>query len=75
VLDARALAPSLDTEGVEVHRLDTAARDLFDEAQVRGIYYPEVTRLVAEVTGASRVEAFDYNLRSATRAERGEDGI
>jgi len=77
IVDARSLdrPASLDTEGVELHRLATAATDLYDDAQVRGIYFPEVIRLVAEVTGAARVEAFDYNLRNATRAERGDPGV
>src|SRR5215470_11903213 len=65
VHDARHLtpAPSLDREGFALARLETAARDLYDPRAVREIYYPEVERLVARVTGATRVVAFDYNLR------------
>jgi hypothetical protein len=77
VHDARQLAPapSLDREGFTLARLETAARDLYDPHAVREIYYPEVERLVASVTGATRVVAFDHNLRNAAREGRGEDGV
>jgi len=76
VLDARSLerAASLDVEGFERVVFDDNGIDFYDAERVREHYYPAVERLVAAVTGASRVEAFDHNLRSAALAERGEHG-
>ena len=77
VHDARQLAPapSLDREGFALAGLETAARDLYDPNAVRDVYYPEVEHLVRDLTGATRVVAFDHNLRSAAREGRGDDGI
>src|SRR5881396_1754805 len=77
IRDARQLdpPPSLDREGFTLARHVTAVEDLYDEQAVRGVYYRELETLVKDVTGASRVVAFDHNLRSATRAGRGESGV
>ena len=74
--DARPLLGrlSLETEGVELVRHETAVEDLYDAEAVRERYYPEMGRLVAELTGAARVVAFDHNVRCATRAEQRRDG-
>ena len=76
VLDARALAdaPTLDLQGFSIHTLDSTVGDFFDEQQVRDQYYKEVTELVRTVTGAQRVEAFDYNIRCNAMADAGENG-
>ena len=50
-------------------------RDFYDEAEVRGTYFPETEALVRRVTGASRVIAFDYNLRNRAKQAAGEPGI
>lgn len=75
--DARDLAPAptLDEEGFALVRLQTAVEDLYDASAVRGRYYREVERLVQDVTGATRVLAFDYNVRRATVEGRGADGV
>jgi len=67
--DARELAPSpsLDREGFALVRHRTEVEDLFDDAGVREVYFPEVERLVKEATGAARVLVFDHNVRSAAR--------
>ena len=77
VHDAREVdpEPSLDREGFALVRHRSAAGDLFDPEVVRSAYYPEMEKLVAESTGASRVIAFDHNVRSAARAESGEEGL
>jgi len=54
---------SLDWQGFELLGHRSAVSDFWDEDQVRGIYYPEAERLIAEVTGASRVFIFDHTLR------------
>jgi hypothetical protein len=75
--DARDLtsAPSLDEEGFSLVRFETAVENLYDAHAVLGRYYREVERLVQGITGATRVLAFDHNLRSATVAGRPRDGV
>ena len=74
--DARKLVPepSLDAHGFELVPVRTAVRDLYDADAVRRVYYSEVEALVRAHTGATRVLAFDHNVRSAELAERGERG-
>jgi hypothetical protein len=74
--DARELVPppSLDAQGFALAHLKTAVENLYDQNAVRGGYYREVERLVADATGATRILVFDHNVRSAPLAERGEDG-
>jgi hypothetical protein len=67
--DARAIATdlSLDREGFAVLRHASAVRDFWDADELRPVYYPEVQRLVAEATGASKVYIFDHTLRRRVR--------
>jgi hypothetical protein len=76
VHDARDLAPapSLDREGFVLANLETAVADLYDRDEVRRVYFPEVQQLVAGVTGASRVVAFDHNVRCADMAATKQNG-
>jgi hypothetical protein len=75
--DARPIQArlSLDREGFEVIRQPTAVKDFFDDAEVTRVYYPECERLVKEATGAVRVLAFDYIVRSATRRNAGAKDV
>ena len=77
IRDARTLdpPPSLDREGFALVRHVTAVKDLWDESAVKSVYYRELEALVKDVTGATRVVAFDHNLRSSTQSERGEVGV
>src|SRR2546426_11615260 len=70
--DARDLAPgpSLDREGFLLAHHETSVETLYDPDAVRGLYYREIEELVRKITGATRVVAFDHNLRSAPMAER-----
>ncbi len=54
---------SLEREGVRLVTAPSRVDDFYDEAQIRNIYYPEAERLVAELTGASRVVIFDHTVR------------
>lgn len=76
IYDGRALLPqlSLDRHGFLLTRHETAVTNFYDEQLVRRVYYPEVERLVKEVTGATRVVVFDHNVRCAPMAQRGENG-
>jgi hypothetical protein len=67
--DARAIAAdiSLDREGFAVLHQPSTVRDFWDEDEVRRVYYPEVQRVIAEATGASKVFIFDHTLRRRVR--------
>ena len=64
--DGRAIAAklSLDRQGFLLARHETGVADFYDDDAVRSAYYPEVERLVADVTGASRVVIFDHTRRA-----------
>ncbi|MBV9014957.1 MAG: methyltransferase [Alphaproteobacteria bacterium] len=73
ILDARAVGDrlSLDREGFVLLRYPTAAKDLYDEAEISSVYYPECARIVKEATGAARVHVFDHIVRNAARMAKG----
>ena len=66
IQDMRPLADalSLEREGFELLRHDTAVSDLYDDDAVERAYYPEIESLLRAVTGASRVVVFDATRRS-----------
>jgi len=66
---------SLDREGFVLLRHQTAAADLYDEATIKSVYYPECERLMREATGARRVVAFDHIVRNAAKAAIKGSGI
>jgi len=72
IYDARAVADrlTLDRNGFEFHRKATAVTDFLDNTQIEKIYNPEVEKIVAAATGASRVLVFDHTLRVADEAIR-----
>jgi len=72
IRDGRPLAGefSLDENGFVFVEHKTRVRDFFDPEQLKAIYYPEVERLIREVSGASRVVLFDHTLRSGDESER-----
>ncbi len=76
IQSARAILPqlSLDRQGFTIARQESAVANFFDEKEVRGVYYPEVERLVKEVTGAVKVHVFDHNVRCRPMAKRRENG-
>lgn len=65
ISDARPITgqPTLDAQGFELHTRPTAVRDFYDEDEVLDVYYPEVRKLLTEVTGASKVHIFDHTIR------------
>jgi hypothetical protein len=77
IADARPLAAtlSLDVEGFALIHAPSALDSYEDDETIRAVYYPQVERLIAVATGAARVIAFDHNVRSASRASRGDPGI
>src|SRR5205085_471760 len=73
ILDGRAVNDrlSLEREGFVLLHRPTAAKDLYDEAEITGVYYPECERLIKEYTGAKRVRVFDHIVRNAARMAKG----
>ncbi len=76
--DARqSSALGLDTSGFQLVRHRSALTELpeyADEARVRGVYYPEVERLLLAATGAEKVVIFDHTVRDST-PNHGREGI
>ena len=72
IFDGRPFAQqfSLDHEGFELHPHRTAVADFLDDEAIRNTYYPEVTKLVKEATGASDVFIFDHTVRIEEDAKR-----
>jgi hypothetical protein len=69
-------ALSLDREGFELLRHETAVSDLYDDAAIEHVYYPEIEALLGAVTGASRVVVFDATRRSDGGAgAKNRDGL
>jgi hypothetical protein len=77
VRDARPIAGSLslDREGFVLIRRPTAAKDLYDEAEIASVYYPECERVMQEATGATRVVAFDHIVRNEAKAAIKGSGV
>ena len=70
--DARQLAvrPSLDTQGFSLRSQPTRVSNFYDAAEVEAIYYPELERLLKNVTGASSILIFDHTVRGAAASSR-----
>jgi hypothetical protein len=66
---------SLDVEGFKLVRQLTAVEDFYDDAQIESPYHDEVKALLAEMTGAARIEIFDDTRRSASLERRRERKI
>jgi hypothetical protein len=69
VRDGRQGKFSLDENGFTFVEHRTAVRDFLSE-NLQQVYYPEVARLIAAVSGAKRVHVFDHTLRSGDEGER-----
>lgn len=76
IYDARTIQAqlSLDTHGFLLQRHETRVVDLYDEHEVRTVYYPEVERLVQDITNAAKVVVFDHTWRCASAATRAAHG-
>jgi hypothetical protein len=75
--DGRGVADrlSLHHEGFILHRQPTAIANFDDETEIKTVYYPECEGLIASLTGARRVVAFDHILRHGTRGQSNPGGI
>jgi hypothetical protein len=70
ISDGRKGSFSLDGNGFVFVGHRTAVRDFFDAVELKAVYYPEVERLIKNLSGAARVQVFDHTLRSGDEAER-----
>src|ERR1041384_4316786 len=61
---------SLEQDGSVLVPHPAAVKNFFDPDELKSVYYPELERLVAAASGASRVVVFDHTLRSGDEAER-----
>jgi len=70
--DARPLRANfaLDASGFELVDQPTAMKSFFDPEAIRSVYYPEMERLIAARSGASRVHVFDHTLRTSDESAR-----
>jgi hypothetical protein len=66
---------SLDCQGFILINHETKVRDFYNEEEVRSAYYPEMERLVKELTGAAKVLIFDHTLRTEDEATREEKKV
>jgi hypothetical protein len=66
---------SLDAEGFKLVSQPTAVNDFYDNAQIASTYHDEVTALLLEITGATRIEIIDDTRRSASIERQREMGI
>lgn len=53
----------LDRQGFVLLDHRSSARDFYDEAELKSVYYPECEALVREATGAQKVIIFDHTIR------------
>ncbi|MEN0077234.1 MAG: CmcJ/NvfI family oxidoreductase [Paracraurococcus sp.] len=60
---------TLDRSGFALIEVPTGFADWYDPAAVRARYLPEVERVVRQALGATRVVAFDHNVRDAARLQ------
>lgn len=71
----RCSRSSLDREGVVLTHQESKVANFYDPDEVRATYYPEVERMVKELTGAIKVHVFDHNVRCKTMARRGDKSV
>ena len=63
---------SLDKEGFQLVRHESAVQDFYDREEVEKAYYPEIEALLKEVTGAEKVVVFDHQVRNIELSQQGQ---
>jgi hypothetical protein len=66
---------SLDVQGFELVKHETAVKDFYNDGEVRLVYYPEVIELLKKATGAEKVVIFDHTLRRAGSSKQTAAGV
>jgi hypothetical protein len=62
---------SIDREGFALVPHATKVADLYDEAEIKAVYYPETEALLKAETGASKILIFDHTIRTSHQRPRG----
>lgn len=63
---------SLDVQGFALVPHHSTVANFYDEVEVKQRYFAEAERLVQAATGATRVIAFDHNVRNGPKAQAGD---
>jgi hypothetical protein len=66
---------SLDRQGFQLVRQETAVHDFYDRAEVETVYYPEIEVLLKEATGAEKVVVFDHQVRNIELSKLDERNV
>lgn len=77
IADGRAVAGllSLDREGFELHRHNTAVKNFFDDDEIYKVHYPEIEQLLKKLTGATAVHIFDHTIRVEAEKKRAAQSV
>lgn len=77
IYDARAkrASLSLEREGFVFVEHRTRVKDFYDSNEIESVYYPEIERLIKDLTGALRVLIFDHTLRTGDEAAQAEKSL
>ena len=76
IANARALGElSLDREGFLLVRHQSAPVNFYDAEEVRRVHYPELARMLRDVTDASKVVIFAHDVRSADKSKQDGDRV
>ncbi len=72
IYDARPIADRFDisVNGIEMKRIPSKVADFYDKDEVERVYNPEVTEIIKDAMGASRVVVFDHTFRTYNDAVR-----
>ena len=70
IRDGRRERFLLDDSGFVLVDHPTTMKDFYDADELRAVYYPEMERLIAGQSGATRVHVFDHTLRTSDEAAR-----
>ena len=73
--DTRNRPTSLEWEGFMLSRQETEVTDFFSDNEITSIYEKEVKTLLADITGARRVEIFDHTRRASSTETQRQHGI
>jgi hypothetical protein len=76
IRNGRKILPelSLDKQGFMLTRHETAVKDFYDTEEIKAVYFPEIERLLKDITGAEKVFIFDHLVRCASERTREEKG-
>ncbi|SPO06037.1 related to 7alpha-cephem-methoxylase P8 chain [Cephalotrichum gorgonifer] len=66
---------TLDGNGFEFIRYPTSEKDFLDDDHIKAVYYPDVERLLKDVTGASKIFIFDHTIRRKSATKDGQAPI